>query len=121
MMELKGLSSEINEMKKQMMVKSEILFKELFKSKLDKWLIKDDNGNIIGYEVDDTSEDDQDFLTLQQEIYELIEILKWELLDWRFFPYEEADIVLERGGMKIDIKNELLNISLFLENFFEIR
>ncbi len=120
-MELKELSSEINVMKEQMKNKSEILFKELFKRKLEKWLIIDENGNVVGYKVDDISEDDQEFLALQKEINELIEILKWELLDWRVFPYEEADIALEHGGMKINIKNELLNIDSFLKNFFEVK
>lgn len=120
-MELKGLSSEINAMKEQMKIKAEILFKELFKSKLDKWLIMDDNGNIFGYIVDDITEDDQDFLALQKAIDEVMEILTWDLLDWEIFPYKEDDIFLERGGLQINIKNELLNIDLFLENFFEIK
>lgn len=122
MMNLKKLSNEINGMKEQMKIKSEMLFKELFKKKLDKWLIMDKDGNIVGYEVDDISEDDdQDFLALQKAINELMEILTWDLLDWEVFPYKEDDIFLERGGMKICIKNELLNIDSFLENFFEIR
>jgi len=121
MMELKGLSSEINAMKEQMKIKAEMLFKELFKSKLDKWLIMDENGFIVGYKVDDISEDDQEFLALKRATNEVIEMLKWELLDWRIFPYEEEEILLERGGMKINIKNELLNIDLFLENLFEVK
>lgn len=121
MMELKGLSSEINAMKEQMKIKAEMLFKELFKSKLDKWLIMDENGNAVGYKVDDITENGQDFLALQKAIDELMEILTWDLLDWEVFPYKEEDILLERGGMRINIKNELLNIDLFLENFFEIR
>lgn len=121
MMELKGLSSEIFGMKRQMMEKSERLFKELFTKKLAKWLIMDENGFIVGYKVDDISENDWEFLALQKAIYELIEVLKWELLDWRFFPYEEDSIVLERGCMCIHIKNELLNINLCLENYFKAR
>lgn len=121
MMELKGLSNEIIGMKEQMKIKAEVLFKELFKNKLEKWLIMDENGNVVGYEVDDTSEDDQDFLALQKAIDEVIDILTWDLLDWKTFPYKEEDILLERGCMCINIKNELLNIDLFLENFFKIR
>lgn len=121
MMELKGLSNEINVMKDEMKIKAEKLFKELFKSKLEKWLIMDDNGNIFGYIVDDISENDREFLALQKAIDEVIDILTWDLLDWEVFPYKEEDILLERGGMRINIKNELLNIDLFLENFFEVR
>lgn len=121
MIKLEKLSNEINGMKEQMKIKAEILFKELFKSKLEKWLIMDENGDTVGYIVDDVSENDQEFLALQKDTDELIEILKWDLLDWRVFPYEEADIALERGGMKINIKNELLNIDSFLKNFFEVK
>lgn len=121
MMELKGLSNEINGMMEQLKTKSEVLFKELFEEKLDKWLVKDGNGTIIGYEVDDISEDDQDFLALQRATNEVIEMLKWELLDWRIFPYEEEDILLERGSLRINIKNVLLNIDITLVNLFKIK
>lgn len=121
MIKLEKLSNEINGMKEQMKIKAEILFKELFKSKLEKWLIMDENGDTVGYIVDDVSEDDQDFLALQKAIDEVIDILTWDLLDWEIFPYKEEDILLERGGMKISIKNELLNIDSFLENLFEVK
>ena len=121
MMELKGLSSEIFGMMEQLKTKSEVLFKELFEEKLDKWLVKDGNGTIIGYEVDDISEDDQDFLALQRATNEVIEMLKWELLDWRIFPYEEEEIILERGSLIVNIKNVLLNIDITLVNLFKIK
>jgi hypothetical protein len=120
-MRIQELSNEINGMMEQLKAKSEVLFKELFEEKLDKWLVKDGNGTIIGYEVDDTSEDDQDFLALQRATNEVIEMLKWELLDWRIFPYEEEDILLERGSLRVNIKNGLLNIDITLVNLFKIK
>ena len=120
-MRIQELSNEINGMMEQLKTKTEVLFKELFEEKLDKWLVKDGNGTIIGYEVDDTSEDDQDFLALQRATNEVIEMLKWELLDWRIFPYEEEDIFLERGSLRVNIKNVLLNIDITLVNLFKIK
>lgn len=120
-MRIQELSKEINGMMEQLISKSEELFKVIFEEKLDKWLVKDGNGTIIGYEVDDTSEDDQDFLALQRATNEIIEKLKWELLDWRIFPYEEEDILLERGSLIVDIKNGLLNIEITLTNLFKIK
>ena len=120
-MRIQELSKEINGMMEQLIAKSEELFKEIFEEKLDKWLVKDGNGTIIGYEVDDTSEDDQDFLALQRATNEVIEMLKWELLDWRIFPYEEEDILLERGSLIVNIKNGLLNIDITLTNLFKIK
>ena len=84
-------------------------------------MVKDGNGTIIGYEVDDISEDDQDFLALRKATDEVIEMLKWELLDWRIFPYEEEEIILERGSLIVNIKNGLLNIDITLENLFKIK
>lgn len=118
-MRIQELSNEIYKMKEQMKSKSEILFKELFEEKLKNWLIKDQNGVVVGYEVDDTSEENYDYLDLQEKIDELIEILKWELLDWRIFPYEEEEISLERGGLVVNIKNELFHIEFFLKNLFK--
>lgn len=120
-MRIQELSSEIDVMMEQLIAKSEELFKVIFEEKLDKWLVKDGNGTVIGYEVDDISEDDQDFLALQRATNEIIEKLKWELLDWRIFPYEEEDILLERGSLIVDIKNGLLNIEITLVNLFKIK
>lgn len=120
-MRIQELSNEINGMMEHLIAKSEELFKAIFEEKLDKWLVKDGNGTIIGYEVDDTSEDDQDFLALQRKTNEVIEILKWKLLDWRIFPYEEEEIILERGSLIVNIKNGLLNIEITLVNLFKIK